>query len=822
MTGRMRVLLLLACAWSGIASASIREVRPGEPVDLPEGHGLLVLAVDTGRPLHTVGIRRNDRLFGAEAMRAVPVGDSQRLYMLPEGSYRWDYIRDAGIRYTVSERDAYSFSVRAGVLNYPGHMVYRQLGDRRMLAHVANRASLVMDWLREAHAALAATHALEYRGHYPDPFPAFYLARSGGPPPAAATAPVPQAPAALPLPVQTLWRPVELELVDLNPRGDLVAVVSRRERDGEARWLLQLIDLETEEATAVLESPREISRIDWSGDRALVVSCSEADALDSVLVLHVRGEGQARRYERFWFPYKGMLVDPLPDDPGHVLFASVYVGEAASGVQVHRVPISARRDLERYRFSRGTALDRSLRQPRQWLVDGSGALRAAIEQRDERLVLLHGRDGAFEEVLSLDDTEAFAPLGLSADGNLIYGVSGQDREQRDLVEFDPATRRITRVLFSRPLVDVQDALFDGRHALVGASYYEDGLLVSDYFDDTSRAIQARLQAAFPGRMVRIMDRDAASAHFLLLVGGSDQPSQVYHFEAAANRASLLLETAPWLEGRRFRPSQVVRATAGDGFPIEAYLTLPEAAHPPLVVLAHGGPIGVRDTRYFDREVQFLASLGYAVLQVNFRGSEGYGRRFREAGKRHYGGLIEDDIDAVLAQVLATRAVDRERMCAMGSSYGGYSALVSAIRWPGRFRCVVSIAGISDRVLFFTASDAGRSREGREALEEIIGHPVADAEEMRQYSPLYRYEELEVPVLLAHGTEDLRVDFEHTRRLSRMLSMAGRPPVLLALEGEGHALEGQAANARLWEAVAGFLHAHLAPVAPAGTDAPAGR
>src|SRR5690606_41185607 len=127
--------------------------------------------------------------------------------------------------------------------------------------------------------------------------------------------------------------------------------------------------------------------------------------------------------------------------------------------------------------------------------------------------------------------------------------------------------------------------------------------------------------AFGDRSVHVVDRDRASAQFLLRVGGSDQPSEIYHFDSTQNRASLLMATHPWLDGIGFHKSTVVRATARDGFPIEAYLTLPGVARPPLVVLAHGGPIGIRDTRHFDREVQFLASLGYAVLQVNFRGSE---------------------------------------------------------------------------------------------------------------------------------------------------------------------------------------------------------
>src|SRR5690606_6507161 len=418
----------------------------------------------------------------------------------------------------------------------------------------------------------------------------------------------------------------------------------------------------------------------------------------------LREESGGWTFDRLNFPYRGRLIDALEDDPEHVLFASTYGGTSRVGMQVHRGPIWSQRGLNRFRFSRDAALDRSVAEGREWFADGAGELRAAIAHRDDHHVLLHGRAGQLNEGMVLDDAAPLVPKALSADGSLIYGSSEDDREQRDLVELDPVSGRITRTVFSRPRVDVQGAVFDAGHTLVGASYYEDGLLVSEYFDERSRAMQIKLQRAFGDRSVHVLDRDRASDQFLLWVGGSDRPSEIYHFDSTQNRASLLMPVHPGLEGRSFHKSMVVRATARDGFPIEAYLTLPGAhTPPPLVVLAHGGPIGIRDTRHFDREVQFFASLGYAVLQVNFRGSEGFGREFREAGKRSYGTLIEDDIDAALSQVLASHPVDGDRMCAVGSSYGGYSALVSAIRWPGRFRCVVSFAGVSDRILFFTAS-----------------------------------------------------------------------------------------------------------------------
>ena len=243
--------------------------------------------------------------------------------------------------------------------------------------------------------------------------------------------------------------------------------------------------------------------------------------------------------------------------------------------------------------------------------------------------------------------------------------------------------------------------------------------------------------------------------------------------------------------------------------MEAFLTLPPGAGKrPLVVFPHGGPIGVADRLHFDREVQFVASLGYAVLQVNFRGSDGYGRAFREAAYGAFGTRIEDDIDAAIRAALARHPLDGDRMCMLGASYGGYSGLVAAVRWPERFRCVVSIAGPSDQALLFTSSDLGRTDASRATLEKYLGDPAKVLDEMQRQSPLYQYASIRAPVLLIHGLEDERVDYEHSRRMARMLTLAGQRPVGLAFEDEGHSFTSQENREKTWSAVAGFLRQHL--------------
>jgi dipeptidyl aminopeptidase/acylaminoacyl peptidase len=237
-------------------------------------------------------------------------------------------------------------------------------------------------------------------------------------------------------------------------------------------------------------------------------------------------------------------------------------------------------------------------------------------------------------------------------------------------------------------------------------------------------------------------------------------------------------------------------------------------------MPHGGPIGVADRLHFEYDVQFIASLGYAVLQVNFRGSEGYGRAFREAGHGQYGTGIEDDIDAALQTALARYPLDASRMCILGTSYGGYSAMISSIRWPGRFRCAVSISGVSDRLLVFTASDTARTAAGRRTLVELMGDPREQQEALMTASPLYQYRKLTTPLMLVHGRDDRRVDFEHTRRLVRMLNLDHRPPVVLAFADEGHGLEGLQSTVIAWSGIAGFLRKYLDNLSPEASALPA--
>lgn len=807
---RAGLWLLLAClCWPAASWAAIDPVKPGEIPVLKPGEALILAAVDTNIELDSVRLNRDGKIWGDGVMSRLQAGHNYRLYVASAGRYVWRELQPFnGFRYLLKDEEELAFQVDAGTIVYPGDLVFRPTSMWRADVHRSNRSLAAMDWLQRTHPALYARFAFTYAGHYSDPFPAFYKEQAGARtfPAEVETAAAAKKPATdkdkdkdKPA-IDPYWQDPQILASSLNPAGTLFAMQVRQD---DKHWAVDIIDLKSSIQTRLGSSDMPLASFRWADDETLLTSVRLSNGLNRVSVLHITTAADGKpRYASYMVPGEGKVLDLLPGKPGYILFAS----RARDGrLMVHPLHAASQIAVEDFRPLMRTRLNTGINDDTWWFADGAGELRLGIVQRGEDYVLVQRQADGFRDVMVLSDELDFDPIAISADASKIYALTDEKRSQRDLVEYDVATRSITRTLYSQQGTDVQAAIFDDKRNPIGVEFYRDGQLLSDYFQDNDARIGRQLGNAFPGQAVQLVGRSRDGSSMVVEVDGADAPSQLYHLDTRQNRASLLAQSYPWLADRTFAPTQVLKFKSTDGLDVEAFLTLPPGQQPrPLVVLPHGGPIGVADSLHFDPEVQFLASRGYAVLRVNFRGSEGYGRAFREAGHRNYGTRIEDDIDAAINLALASYPLDASRMCVVGSSYGGYSALVSAVRWPQRFRCAVSIAGISDRALFFTASDTARSEKGRQLAEKMMGNPNEDAAVIRGTSPLYRYTELSIPVMLAHGREDQRVDFEHSRRISRMLRLAGRPPVELYFDEEGHGVVDPANRTALWKRVGEFL------------------
>lgn len=817
-----RAALALVLCMVALEASALRKVDRGEEPRLAPDEGLLVVSVDSDTTVSSVRFQKVGSSWSEGALRSIKEGRTTQMYVVPAGRYHWSKVTlidnwSWSGSFDLSKDDEYAFEVKPAQITYAGDLVYRATGFMSASIRLSNRALLVIDWLQANHPDLYARLPFAYSGYYPDPFPAFYreaqaqsqVSKSPAELDTGRTAPKP---GTLPLSPRLLWKPERVSDVALSPDGQLVAETVR---EPDNRWAINLIDVAAGSSQRVASSEIPFTDIRWESERILLAT-AWSNRGSWLHAIHVGDSVAGQRViQRVPGPFGGTLVDLLPGEPGTVLY-QVH-NDSKDLLVVHRLQLDNKETVARFtRASTHERLNQGVKGDLGWFADGHGRLRAAYAKRGEDdIVLMHGQDGQFREVMTYQSDTGFQPIRLSYEGDVFFGLTDEGRSQRDLVEFDPGTGKVTRTLYNKPGVDLESVLFDDRRNPIGATYYEGGRLVSDYFDQANQQLARMLRTAFPERSVAAIQRSRDASRMLLWVDGSDLPTQLYLLDATARRAELLDETTE-LAGRKFTRAQVLKVRGSDGLPVEAFLSVPSAeGKRPLVVMPHGGPIGVKDDLHFNRDVQFLASLGYAVLQVNYRGSDGYGKAFREAGHRNYGKLIEDDIDAAIKAAVAAHPLDGTRMCALGTSYGGYSAMLSTIRWPTRFRCAVSVAGVSDRALFFTASDSGRDAATRKEMEKVIGNPTvaADLAEMQATSPLYRYRDLKVPVMLVHGGEDARVDYEHTRRLVRLLAMAGNPPVVMTFAKEGHGLDEIDNIDAAWQGIAGFLGEHLGRSAP---------
>jgi dipeptidyl aminopeptidase/acylaminoacyl peptidase len=245
----------------------------------------------------------------------------------------------------------------------------------------------------------------------------------------------------------------------------------------------------------------------------------------------------------------------------------------------------------------------------------------------------------------------------------------------------------------------------------------------------------------------------------------------------------------------------------DGVKIRGYLTTPKgkSKNLPMIVLVHGGPHGPFDDYDFNYEPQLLASRGYAVLQVNYRGSGGRGREFMVSGYRHWGHEMQNDITDAVKWAIGYGVADRNRICIYGGSYGAYAALTGAYREPDMFKCAVGLAGIYDLPLMFNRGDIKDLKSGVRYLNDVLGGDEAD---LRERSPVYNAEKIKAAVLLIHGKEDERAPFEHAKRMREALQKAGNPPEWLSEGGEAHGIFNEDHRAQVYELMLAFFAKHI--------------
>ncbi len=402
------------------------------------------------------------------------------------------------------------------------------------------------------------------------------------------------------------------------------------------------------------------------------------------------------------------------------------------------------------------------------------------------------------------------PIGFSSDNKIAYMQVEHEKGPGSIVAWNIETDQRTEV-FRDKSGDPVPLEVNGK--LVGVEVM-DGHPRKFFFDAESRIakLYRKLERAFSGESVDITSITADESIALVLSRSDRNPGDFFLFDTNSNKADRLLSRKEWIDPARTAQVKPISFMARDGLEIHGYLTSPgggEAKKLPLVIYIHGGPFDLYDEWVFDKDVQMFAAHGYAVLQVNFRGSGGRGRAFVLAGKREWGGKMQDDITDATRWAIQQGIADPKQICLYGASYGGYAALMGAAKEPDLYRCVAGYVGVYDLPTMHTDGDIRDRASGKTYIEEWIGPKDAVA----KVSPNRLASQIKVPVFLTAGGEDDRAPIQHTEMMEKALRNAGVPVEALYYPTEGHGFYKLENEREFYAKLLSFFQKHLGGRAP---------
>lgn len=504
------------------------------------------------------------------------------------------------------------------------------------------------------------------------------------------------------------------------------------------------------------------------------------------------------------------ILHLLPEQADRILIGKYHWAEK-SGMRAFTLDIN--RGTERFLDDQPPGVVASL------MADNSGVLRMGVEfiegrEFDDNKTVLHIKQQGQWQRLELPakrQNPIVQPLGFNADNTIAYFISNFDMAEGDrqgLFAYHFNERRLELVA-RHDYADINGRSLAHDGELLAVDYVA-GIAEHEFITAShpGALLLAGLKNAFSGQKVTITSFDRKGQLALFHVSADRNPGEFYLYDLQKKQARYLASVRPNLKAEQLVAMQPVSLTARDGLTLHGYLTLPQGKDKnlPLILNVHGGPYGPYDSWGFNAEAQFFAHHGYATLQVNFRGSGGYGEDFQRAGRLQWGRAMQEDLADAVHWAVAHGIADPNRICIYGGSYGGYAAVWGVIKDPELYRCAVGYVGVYDMPMFFKGdgSDASRSRNIGQYLRSHVGE---GQDYLQSISPVHHVDKIQVPLLIVHGSKDVRVPIVHANNLRRALDQAGKPYQWLVKE-DGHGFYQLANRVALYDTMLAFFNQHL--------------
>lgn len=614
------------------------------------------------------------------------------------------------------------------------------------------------------------------------------------------------------IPLEHLFENPERSGAQISPDGERLGYLAPEEGrlNVWVRSMATAADPGSGDAVCVThDHVRGIASWQWSRDSQRVLYVQDQGGNED-FHLHVADLARPDEAARDLTPFEGVrvtLVDVPHDDPTHVLVAMNRRDPTA--FDVHRLDLVGG-GLELVAENPGHIAD--------WVTDHRGRLLAAAAQTpegDTEILVRGSEDEAFRSLTVYANEDGGGVVGFTPDGDALWVASARDTDRQRLVRLDLATGQ-EAVVDEHPEVDLATAVLRDRTGeLLAAVYAVDRL--EWHFHDEAFAAACRAARRLHHGDLQGISRSDDERHWVVAFNDDREPGATFAFDAATGKGHLLFKPRPKLDPAALAPMAPVTITSRDGLALHSLLTLPLGEEPrglPLVLLVHGGP-WAQDRWGYQPEVQLLANRGYAVLQVNYRGSTGYGKAFTHAAERELGRKMHDDLVDAVRWAVDEGIADPDRLAIYGGSYGGYAALCGVTMTPELFAAAISYVGPSSLVTlirsfppywrpflqgtwFRYVGDPGTEEEPDEAV----------VEDLLSRSPLTYVDRIRTPLLVAQGANDPRVTKVESDQIVAALRARGVEVEYLVKDDEGHGFANPENRLDLYRAMERFLARHL--------------
>ncbi|HST23387.1 MAG TPA: S9 family peptidase [Blastocatellia bacterium] len=602
------------------------------------------------------------------------------------------------------------------------------------------------------------------------------------------------------IPKEQFFRDPEKIAAQISPDGSRISYISS---EGEKLYLfICTIGTEDNRIVAVFDQGRKPLYF-WSRDGKRILYLRD-QAGDENYHLYCFDVNQAGMPARDLTPFEGVRAEILRlprQTPEEIL---IYLNNR--NPQIH--------DVYSLNLSTG-GLELMAENPgniAEWLVNSSGQLRVAVALTPDGIEIL-ARDtetGNMRSVARYKNEDEVTTKAITPDGNGLYLRSAKDSDFSRLLRLDLNTRE--EVVIDQD--DEADLLAiitsDKTNELLGAIYLK-GRAVYHIFDSKLEEDFKALHQVHEGNIL-VPSRDAEEENLIVVCSGDVDPGTTYLYDRSTREATFLYRSHPWLNPDHLAPMKPIKFRSRDGLTLHGYLTIPRDAAPmnlPMVLNVHGGPWQC-DTWGYNGEVQFLANRGYAVLQVNYRGSTGHGKKFQHAAIKEFAGKMQDDLIDGVNWAINQGIADPARVAIYGFSYGGYAALVGMTFTPDVFACGIALCGPSNLITLIKSFPPYAKPFLEASWYRYIGNPddPETLEDLKERSPLFRVHNLKRPLLIAQGANDPRVNKAESHQIVEAMRSAGKEVEYMLVEGEGHGFQNPVNRLEFYARMEAFLAKHL--------------